>query len=202
VRRRLSIFDSRFSIGARLLFAAAAVLALAGCQENTAVSHGRNTALDSTDLVAMTDQMARSLAGDDLVRQALAERGRLVVVVKPVENQLTGEILPAGEAEMFTARVRLLLANHARDSFTWVMNRDSYYHLQARERDLDLGPAPERVQPEYALTAIFRSLTDETTRQRTAAYLCVYELSDLKSGAVMWTDRYEVKKTAVKGFLD
>ena len=177
-------------------------LCLAGCAENTAISHGRNTALDSVDLTSMTDQMARSMAGDERVRQAIAAKGKLVVVVQPVENQLTGEILPAGQAELFTARVRVLLSNHARDSFTWVMNRDAFYRLQAKERDLDLGPAPERTQPEYALTATFRSLTDETTKRRTAAYLCVYELTNLNDRTIVWTDRYEVKKTAVKGFLD
>ncbi|MGA2496273.1 MAG: hypothetical protein ABSH20_00945 [Tepidisphaeraceae bacterium] len=178
------------------------VLGMAGCAENTAVSHGHNTALDSVDMVSMTDQMARSMAGDERVRQTIARKGKLVVVVQPVENQLTGEILPAGQAELFTARVRMLLSKHAPESFTWVMNRDAFYRLQARERDLDLGPAPERAQPEFALTATFRSLTDETTKRRTAAYLCVYELTNLNDRTLVWNDRYEVKKTAVKGFLD
>jgi hypothetical protein len=30
----------------------------------------------------------------------------------------------------------------------------------------------------------------------------VYDLTDLKSGTTLWTDKYEVKKSAVKGFLD
>ena len=178
------------------------VLLMAGCAENTAVSHGHNTALDSVDLTSMTEQMARSLAGNERVRQAIAAKGKLVIVVQPVENQLTGEILPAGQAELFTARVRMLLSNHARESFTWVMNRDAFYRLQHKERDLDLGPVPERTQPEYALTATFQSLTDETTKRRTAAYLCVYELTNLNDRTLVWNDRYEVKKTAVKGFLD
>jgi TolB-like protein len=183
-----------------LLLAAAGLLV--GCTPTTALTQGRNTSLDAVDLVAMTDQMARSLAAAPGVRAAYAEAGPLIVVVQPVENQLTGEVLPAGQADLFTARVRSLLANHARETFTWVMNRDAFRRLQGRERDLDLGPAPERLQPQYALTATFRSLTDETTRQRTAAYLCVYQLASLADGRVLWTDRYEVKKTAVKGFLD
>jgi hypothetical protein len=173
-----------------------------GCAPSTAVSSGRNTALDSVDLTQMTDQMARSLSGSRGVNDALTAKGRLTVVVQPVENKLTGEILPAGQAEMFTARVRALLSRHAPDRFAWVMNRDSYYRLRQQELDVDLGPNPERVQPEYALTARFMSLTDETSRRRTAAYLCVYFLTDLKTGEQLWQDRYEVKKTAVKGMLD
>src|SRR5688500_2000462 len=110
----------------------------AGCSVSSAVSHGHNTALDSVDLVTMTDQMARSLAGESRVNEAYAKRGPLNVVVQPVENNLTGEILPAGQAEVFVARVRYLLSKHEPQKFTWVMNRDSYYRLRNKELDVDL----------------------------------------------------------------
>jgi hypothetical protein len=174
---------------------------LAGCG-NTAVSHGHNTALDNVDLSTMTDRMARSLAGSTRVNEEINARGKLVVVMQPVENHLTGEILPAGQGELFMARVRSLLAKHAPDKFVWVMNRDAFYRLQHSERDMDLGPIPDRIQPEYALTATFSSLADEDSKHRTAAYLCVYQLTSIATGALVWTDRYEVKKIVVKGFLD
>ena len=101
---------------------------------------------------------------------------------------------------MFIVRLRTLLSKSAPNSFTWIMNRGTYYRL--RQKELDLGPAPDRIQPEYALTAKFLSLTDESSQRRTAAYLCVYELTNIKTGALLWTDKYEVKKTAVKGMLD
>jgi len=150
----------------------------------------------------MTDLMARSIAAEQRVSDAYAKTGPLSIVVQPVENHLTGEILPSGQAEAFTARVRYLLSRHDPARFMWVMNRDSYYRLRQRELDVDLGPAPEKVQPEYALTARFSSLADEDMRRRTASYLCVYQLTSLRDGTVLWTDRYEVKKTAVKGMLD
>lgn len=177
------------------------LLLLAGC--GTAVSSGHNTALDSVDLVNMTDQMARSLAGESKVNDAIAAGGgKLTVVVQPVENRLTGEVLPPGQAEAFVARVRYLLSKHARDKFAWCMNRDDFYRLRGREIDVDLGPAPDRVQPEYALTARFLSITNENSKGRTAAYLCRYSLTSLKTGEEIWTDRYEVKKTVMKGFFD
>src|ERR1041385_5578417 len=98
-----------------------------GCSVSTAVSSGHNTALDSVDLVQMTDQMARSLAREPRVAEAFEKNGPLTVVVQPVENRLTGEILPAGQAEAFTARVRSLLSQHGSGKFAWVMNRDAYY---------------------------------------------------------------------------
>ena len=173
-----------------------------GCAVSSAVSSGHNTALDAVDLVSMTEQMARSMSAEPRINEAFAKNGSLNVVCQPVENNLTGEILPSGQAELFVARVRFLLSRHDPQKFTWVMNRDSYYRLRNKELDVDLGPAPERVQPEYALVARFSSLADEDIRHRSAAYLCVYQLTSIRDGSVLWTDKYEVKKTAVKGMLD
>ena len=45
-------------------------------------------------------------------------------------------------------------------------------------------------------------MTNEDRKRRSAYYLCVYELTDLSHRNVLWTNRYEVKKSVVKGFLD
>lgn len=173
---------------------------LAGCA--SAVAAGHNTALDGVDLVRMTDDMAARIVADAEVQSVLA-RGPMKVVVQPVENRMEAEVLPRGPAEAFTARVRTLLAQHAPDQFVWVMNRGAYYRLRDRELEgVNLGPAPEAVNPDYALTATFSSLTSEDPRRRSAYYLCVYELTDLEHRNVLWTGSYEVKKLAVKGFLD
>jgi hypothetical protein len=173
-----------------------------GCANDTAVAHGRNTALDGRDLVQMTDDMAMKIVASPAVREAIAKEGKLRVVVEPVENNMTAEVLPRGPATAFTGRLRTLLAQHARDQFTWIMNRDGWHYLRNRELDIDPGPAPESVQPRYALTAKFSTLTNEDSRRRSIYYLCVYELTDLSHREILWTDKYEVKKIAVKGFLD
>ncbi len=174
---------------------------VAGC--TNAVQSGHNTALDSVDLVKMTDDMAMKIIGDPKVEEAIADQGKLRVVVEPVENDMTAEILPKGPADAFTARVRMLLSHHAPDKFTWIMNRDAFYHLRQQEVEgVDLGPEPGAINPQYALTAKFSSLTDETSHGRSSYYLCVYELTDLSHRDVLWTGSYEVKKTAVRGFLD
>ena len=184
----------------RGLVACLLTLSLAGC--TGAVQSGRNTALDSVDLLAMTDHMAASMLADPEVQRAIDAEGSLRVVVQPVENQMVGEVLPRGAAEAFTARVRALLAEAAPDDFTWIMNRDAFYRLRARELDVDLGPSPDAVEPRYALQARFSSLTDEDRRRRSSYYLCLYELLDLETRNVFWSGSYEVKKIAVKGFLD
>lgn len=174
-----------------------------GCA--TAVSAGTNTALDGADLVSMTDQMAMSIAGDADVQAAIGREGALKVVIQPVENRMRAEVLPRGPAEAFTARVRTLLSKHAPSRFTWIMNRDAFYRLRERELelpDVELGPVPGVINPDFALTATFSSLADEDTRRRTSYYLCSFELTDLRDRTVLWTGAYEVKKIAVKGFLD
>ena len=177
------------------------LLVMAGCA--SAVSHGTNTALSGDDLVQMTDQMAMSIAADPEVNAAIAREGKLVVVVQPVENYIRGEVLPQGQKEAFTGRVRTLLSKYAPDRFEWVMNRDAFYNLRQRELEgIDLGPSPDAVNPHYALTAKFTSLGDETSTGRSSYYLCVYELASLEDRSVLWTGSYEVKKVAVKGFLD
>jgi hypothetical protein len=173
---------------------------LSGC--TSAVQSGHNTALDSADLVKMTDDMAMKIVADPDVQAAIAKDGALKVVVEPVENRMRAEILPRGPAEAFTARVRVLLAQHAPDKFIWVMNRDAFYRLRQREVDVDLGPEPERIQPQYALTAKFSSLADEDPKHRSSYYLCAFDLTDLQNRTLLWTGSYEVKKIAVKGFGD
>ncbi len=185
---------------ASLLLVCLAALPLGGCA--SAVEAGHNTALDSTDLVQMTDDMAAKIMSDPDVRAAIAREGKLKVVVEPVQNMMTAEVLPRGPAEAFTARLRTLLSRHAPEQFAWIMNRDAYYRLRKQELAMDLGPPPGAMDPEYALVARFSSLADESSQHRSSYYLCLYELSNLRDRSVLWTGRYEVKKTAVKGFLD
>lgn len=192
-----------FQVIARVLaivLLAMSLPALAGCA--SAVQTGTNTALDDVDLVRMTDDMAQKIMACPAVQQAYAKEGPLPVVVQPVENMMTAEVLPRGPAEAFSARVRVLLSKQAPDRFAWIMNRDSFNLLRARELDVDLGPAPGAIQPRYALVAIFHSLTSESRDQRSSAYLCTYQLSNLVDRTILWTGSYEVKKVAVKGFLD
>lgn len=177
---------------------------LAGCVSDNVTSVARYAALDSFDLQTMTDDMAQQIAADPDVLAEFDASGPLPVVVRPVENRLAGEVLPRGQAELFTARVRTLLARRAPERFTWVMNRDAFYRLRGRELEtgVELGPAPEAISPRFALTATFSSLADEDARRRSAYYLCVYELTDLSGRTLLWSGKYEVKKLVVKSDLD
>jgi hypothetical protein len=172
-----------------------------GC--GNAVDTGQSTALDSTDLISMTEQMSRSILGDAAVQQAIAQRGPLKIVVEPVVNQMHAEVLPKGAADAFTARLRTLLSHQAPDKFTWILNLDAFRKLRATElQGVEPGPSPEEVNPEFALTATFTSMASETEQSRSDYYVCNFSLMSLKDRTVLWTGSYEVHKRAVKGFLD
>ena len=139
---------------------------LTGCGANTAVSHGKNTALDAANLEEMTQKMTDAILREANIQSALADKCKLRIVIQPVENKMIGEVLPRGEKELFVARLRSLLQERAPNQFTWVMNRDNWHAI--RDKELDPGPDPVRVQPEYALTARFSSITDESSKHRSS----------------------------------
>jgi Peptidoglycan-synthase activator LpoB len=200
-RRSEEMMNTLFSHLRSSAFICGLILLLSGC--TSAVQSGSNTALSGMDLVQMTDDMAMQIAGDPQVQAAIAKEGRLKVVINPVENRMRAEVLPQGQAEAFVVRVRTLLSRHAPDKFTWIMNRDMFYRLRDRELEgVDLGPAPDAVSPDYSLSAVFSSLADENAKRRSSYYVCRYELTDLRDRTVLWSGSYEVKKIAVKGFLD
>lgn len=178
------------------------LLLLAGCK--SATQGGTSTALSGVDLVNMTSDMAAKIGSDAEVNAAYAKKGPLKIVVMPVVNNLRAEVIPRGAAYAFTGRVRVLLSRHAPDRFTWIMNRDAFYDLRSRERELqiDAGPSPDTVQPEYALTATFSSLGDENIKRREQFYVCVFELTNLQDRTLLWSGSYEIQKTTVRGFLD
>ena len=115
---------------------------------------------------------------------------------------MTAEILPRGEAEAFTARVRALLSQYNPRELLWIMNRQEFYDLRGKERDDVLAPMPgaRSILTNARTAAHFRSITDEnSTAGPSILVLCVYELSNLKDRTVLWTDKYEVEKRVVKG---
>lgn len=185
----------------RSVIALVGLLLAGGC--GNAVVSGTSTALSGFDLEAMAAQMSQSIIADAEVQAALAEEGQLKIVVQPVTNRLRGEVLPLGQARAFTAQVRYLLSQARPDLFTWINNRETFYALRDRElEEVDLGPAPEAIDPNYALTATFTSMKHVDKYGQSAFYVCTFELIDLRDRTVLWTDVYNVKKTAVRNFLD
>lgn len=177
------------------------LLLAAGC--SSAVDSGSSTALDAVDLRQMTDDMATAISSSPAVLAAIKAKGTLKIVVEPVVNDLRAEVITPGEADAFTGRVRTLLSRKPGTDYTWIVNRATFDRLRHEELEgVDLGPSPDVVNPEYALTATFTSLADENRKGRTDYYVCNYSLTNLADRSVLWTRSYELQKRAAKGFLD
>jgi len=188
------------NFGRGLLVLPLLLAGLSGCVGATGA--GQSTALDGFDLEQMTDQMARSIASDPEVREEIERQGSLRIVVLPVVNEMRAEVLPTGAGYAFTARIRTLLSQQMPTQFVWVLNRDAFYSKRAELEGVDLGPAPDAIDPKYALVARFYSLTDEDRKRRRSDYLCAFELTDLEARTVLWSDRYSTRKQARRGSLD
>lgn len=149
-----------------------------------------NTRLGSADLVAMTDAMAQSMLADGALAGRSSESPPMIIVADRVANR-TNDILPEREKQAFTARLRVLL-NQSPE----LERRNMQF---VRSRDL---AGPNRLTPTHALTATFYADTRAGRRQRSDAYVCAFQLTDLRTDRILWEDRYETKKSVVRGKYD
>lgn len=167
-------------------------------------SDAKTSFLTTDDLITMTDNMASSIASSPQV--AAATQGRsITIVMKGVDNR-TAEIIPSPGKDVFVARVRGLLTSkpELRQRFIFVLNKQSFETLKQQEgyTDAQLGPDADRLVPQYALKAIFYSLTNADEKRRSDYYLCTYQLTSIATGEKLWEGQYETKKAIAKGFLD
>jgi PBP1b-binding outer membrane lipoprotein LpoB len=173
----------------------------AGCSSEAVNKNAKTTFLNSDDMQTMTDKMATSIMSDPYIMQEM-QKGALKVVIKPVENQ-TNEIIRDNRKELFVHRLQGLLATKPalHDKFVWVVNRSDYEKLRAEEVP-EVGPSEDRIQPEYALWATFLADTQATAKGRSDIYLCQYKMTNLQTGAELWTGQFETSKAIKKSMLD
>ncbi len=196
----LGIFRKRSTC---LLVAVMLPVVLGGC--GTALNRNmESTFLSSHDLIVMTDKMAVAIAANPQIA-AITARGPMVIVLTNLQN-MTDTIIPRGEGDIFLHRVRVLLEGEAdlRRRFIFVLNRETFKELQARQgwSAAQLGPDIRRLQAQYALRAVFYSDTKVAPRYRSDYYLCTYLLTNIRTGQIIWEGSYEVKKAVHGSFLD
>lgn len=177
-----------------LLLLAAALLG--GCG---GAPKANTTFLGSVDLVDMTDRMAESLARDSDVGPRGDGSPPWVVSIDRVNNH-TNQIIPDREKWLYTGRLRAKLAESdfsRSHGIVWVIPPERW-HIVSQELREAAEPYGLRRKPTHVLYADFLALTSTSSRGRSDAYLCDYQLLDLESGKVVWEDKWEVKR-AVSG---
>jgi len=150
------------------------------------------------------EYIAREIAGN--LRHSLVDKGFLaarrpdsppiVVAVQKVVN-LTSDIMTEPTKWYLMARVvnsRALRSLRATKNVRFTIPAE---HLEEARKRGWVGPgfAQER-HPTHAMTATFRSVTRSTGVDRTDLYYCQYEITDLRTGEVVWSDKVEFKRIA------
>ncbi len=169
---------------------------LAGCGGPPKV---HTTFLQSVDLIAMTDKMAASFTHDDVIAARTPESEPWVISMYRVQNH-TNQIIPDREKWLYLARLRALLAQtdvSKQHNLIWIIPPERW-PIVAQELGVSEEPYGLRWNPTHQLTAEFHALTNTSGAGRSDAYVCDYQLLDLRSGVIEWEDSWEVKR-AISG---
>ena len=156
----------------------------------------RDRGLQSVDVLQASDALAMDLLSLPELNES---RTRWTVVFDRVEDQ-TNSRLFAGNFDLFLQRLRNNVQRQGRGRVQVISNRESFYDVRGREleseREDDFGqggPGPRRAEgarsPDFAL----RGTAMDLPNRGTVYYNLQFELVDLNTREVVWTDQYEVR---------
>lgn len=156
------------------------------------------TGIESQDLVAVTDKMARSILGiPEIARAQTPPR----IVLDPVVNQSRFPI----NKDIFNDRIRIELNKHARDRVRFLA-RDRMATLE-RERELkQTGQVTASADPnvvefrgaDYFLTGKLQGMTARTAAGTSDYMLYSFQLIDARTSEIVWEDAAEIKKQGLE----
>jgi PBP1b-binding outer membrane lipoprotein LpoB len=156
------------------------------------------TGVESQDLVAVTDKMARSILDTPQVRNA---PNPPVVVLDPVLNETRFPI----NKDMFLTRIQVLL-NSKCEKKVQFLARDRMTALE-HERDLKrTGQVTSSSDPklvefkggDFLLTGKLQSLTTRNSRGISDYVLYSFELVNARTSEIVWQDFAEIKKQGLE----
>jgi penicillin-binding protein activator len=156
------------------------------------------TGIESQDLVAVTDQMARSILGIPQIAQAITPP---VVLLDPVVNDTRFPI----NKELFLTRIRVLLNSKSAGKVQFVA-RDRMAALERERTMQQSGQVTATRDPgvieyrggDYLLTGTLQGLSTRTSRGTSDYILYSFQLIDARTSAIVWEDFAEVKKQGLE----
>lgn len=191
----------------------ASVVLLAGCA-STGVQNPRGvpvtemkpdergfvagTGVESQDLVAVTDKMARSIIG---IPQITKAQGQPRILLDPVNNETRFPI----NKDIFLTRIRTQLNSRSAGKVVFLA-RDRMDALQ-KERDLKReGAVTSTSDPklqefkgaDYFLTGSLQGLSTRTKAGTSDYVLYAFQLIDARTSDILWEDSAEMKKQGLE----
>jgi penicillin-binding protein activator len=156
------------------------------------------TGVESQDLVAVTDKMARSILGISQIANATTPP---IVVLDPVDNQTRFPI----NKDIFLTRIRTELNSKSAGKVTFLA-RDRMAALE-KERNLKReGAVTSNSDPnvqefkgaDYFLTGTLQGLSTRTKAGTSDYILYAFQLIDARTSAIVWEDNAEIKKQGLE----
>ena len=156
------------------------------------------TGVESQDLVAVTDKMARSVLGIPQIANAATPP---IVVLDPVNNETRFLI----NKDIFLTRIRSELNSKCRGKVTFLA-RDRMAALE-KERNLKReGAVTANSDPnvqefkgaDYFLTGELKGLSTRTSKGTSDYILYAFQLVDARTSAIVWEDNAEIKKQGLE----
>ena len=156
------------------------------------------TGIESQDLVAVTDKMARNILG---VSQIASAATPPIIVLDPVENKTRFPI----NKDIFLTRIRSELNKKSGGKVTFLA-RDRMAALE-KERNLKregavTASSDANVQEfkgaDYFLTGSLEGLSTRTKAGTSDYILYAFQLIDARTSAIIWEDNAEIKKQGLE----
>jgi PBP1b-binding outer membrane lipoprotein LpoB len=156
------------------------------------------TGIESQDLVAVADKMARSILGIPQIANAATPP---IIVLDPVENKTRFPI----NKDIFLTRIRTQLNSKSAGKVTFLA-RDRMAALE-KERNLKREGAvtsssdasvQEFLGANYFLTGSLEGLSTRTKAGTSDYILYAFQLIDARTSAIVWEDSAEIKKQGLE----
>ena len=156
------------------------------------------TGVESQDLVAVTDKMARSVLAIPQIANAATPP---IIVLDPVDNQTRFPI----NKNIFLTRIRTGLNSQAHGKVTFLA-RDRMAALEKERNMKREGAVSASSDPQvqeflganYFLTGSLQGLSTRTKAGTSDYILYAFQLIDARTSAIIWEDSAEIKKQGLE----
>jgi penicillin-binding protein activator len=156
------------------------------------------TGIESQDLVAVTDKMARSVLG---IPQIMTAATPPIVVLDPVDNQTRFPI----NRDLFLTRIRSQLNSKTSGKVSFLA-RDRMAALEHERKMKREGAVTANADPrlqefkgaDYFLTGTLQGLSTRTRAGTSDYILYAFQLIDARTSVIVWEDSAEIKKQGLE----
>lgn len=156
------------------------------------------TGVESQDLVAVTDKMARSVLATPQIQAA---QGVPRIILDPVVNETRFPI----SKDIFLSRIRALLNSKSQGKVVFLARE----RMPALENERAMKQAgtvtsssdPNKVEfkgADFLLTGKLQSLTTKTSKGTSDYVLYTFQLIDARTTDIIWEDMAEIKKQGLE----